>query len=490
MELLKIYLTAILLTVCTLFNAQNNFSKIFTNNGFDYGEGINQATDSSYFITGSSSSFEEGPSQAFILHVDTGGNYLWSKSYGGVESDIGKRIFHVKNDGIYVFGHSNSFSNGYFDFYLIKTNEHGELLWQKNYGGESNELLFDAIILPDTTFILVGQTTSNETEIEDIIYFKINKNGDKIWEQIAGGEGQDIGKSISMIDPSNIIIGGEYFDLDSNKTKGLLMSIDQHGNLNWQKQFGTNGTYSFYDIDADFNLIRAVGYHIDENSTIKQYLTFKCNINGLNPIETTTYQSGNNYMSNIVTHGSFKNEYIAMQPTDNSVIPTYSGGEDLLICRYKNDLSWATKCVNPSNHGNDHCNQLIATNDLGAISVGYNTFKGKGGANLTLLKIGPYDQFPDTSIDPIEESLVETFKLTLDSTIKSFPNPCNDILTIQVNSNQTYNYTLNSICGETIESNSFNREYYIFTKNYKPGIYILNIFNNNSFRTIKLIINH
>lgn len=490
MELLKIYLIATILSLHNLISAQNNFSKIYTDKGFDYGEGIFQSLDSSYYITGSSSSFEDGPSQALILHVDTGGNYLWSKSYGGLESDIGKRIFHVKNDGIYVFGHSNSFSNGYFDFFLIKTNESGEMIWQKNYGGISNELLFDAIMLSDTSFILVGQTTSNDTEIEDVVYFKINKHGEKIWEQTAGGEGVDIGRSISMIDQANIIIGGEYYDLDSNQTKGLLLSIDQDGNLNWQKQFGMYGNYSFNDVEADNTYIRAVGYHIDHNSKNEQYLTFKCDKNGLNPNETTIYQSGDNYMSNIVTHGPFKNEYIALQPTDNSVIPTYSSGEDLLICRYKNDLSWATKCVNPSNHGNDHCNQLIATSDLGAISVGYNTFKGKGGANLTLLKIGPYDQFPDTSIDPIEESLVETFKISLDSAMKIAPNPCSETVSIQVNSNQQYTYKLSSLCGKTMELNSFNTACKINTKEYPSGVYILTIYNNNSTKTIKLIINH
>ena len=207
--------------------AQNNFYKIYTGNGYDYGEGIVQSTsDSSYFITGSSSSFENAPSQAFILKVDTGGTYIWSKSYGGSASDIGKRIFHIPNEGNYVAGFSNSFGNGLFDFYFFKTDTSGKLLWEKTFGGSSNELLHDAIQLPDTSFILVGQTSSNVTEIEDLFIVRISKHGEIKWQKTFGSSGVDIANSVSMIDTNRLIIGGEYYDSDSSTQKSIILSMN------------------------------------------------------------------------------------------------------------------------------------------------------------------------------------------------------------------------------------------------------------------------
>jgi len=352
MQLLKSIVTILLALICFESNAQH-FYRIYTDQGFDYGEGITQAKDSTYFITGSSSSFEDAPSQAYILHIDTAGNYLWSKAYGGSESDIGKRIFSVKEDGIYVFGHSNSFTSGYFDMYLLKTDFKGNLLWEKNIGGTSHEMLHDAVMLPDTSFILVGQTTSNASEIEDVIAFRINNKGEIKWEKRFGGEGVDIGRSVALIDTNQIIIGGEYKDVDSSLTKGLLISIDQDGVLNWEKHFGNKGNYVFNDLSVDSSIIRAVGYNQLKNNTQQRYMTFKCLPDGTNEIESVILQSGSNYFSNIVQHGPYKNQYLVLQPTDNEVIPTYSGGEDQLICRYKYDLTWATKCVNTSDHGID-----------------------------------------------------------------------------------------------------------------------------------------
>jgi hypothetical protein len=466
-----------------------HFYRIYTDQGFDYGEGITQASDSTYFITGSSSSFEDAPSQAYILHLDTAGNYLWSKAYGGSESDIGKRIFSIKNDGIYVFGHSNSFTNGYFDFYLFKTDFQGKIQWEKNIGGFSHEMLHDAVMLPDTSFILVGQTTSNKNEIEDVITIRVDKHGEVKWEKRFGGDGVDIGKSIALIDTNQIIIGGSYSYVDSSLTKGLIISINQDGKLNWQQHYGLIGNYVFNDLSVDSSIIRAVGYNQLRNNTQQRYLTFKCLPDGTSPIESVIHQSGSNYFSNIVQHGPYKNQYLVLQPTDNDVIPTYSGGEDQLICRYKYDLTWATKCVNTSDHGIDHCNDIIATNDLGAIAVGYNTYKGKGGANVTLVKIGPYDQFPVSLSDPIESSLVKIKLMNQENLISISPNPTNESIIINGLKNKDYILSILSLEGKILYRRSVKNEENINLKElfFETGSYFLQFENSENGLFMKKI---
>ncbi|NBU90695.1 MAG: hypothetical protein EBS12_04520, partial [Flavobacteriia bacterium] len=130
--------------VCAL-KKQNNFFKMYSGSGYDRGEGIVQLEDSSYAITGSSSSWGES-SQAFLLKIDTAGNYLWSQSYGGAESEAGKRVLYNADLGFYIAGFSNSFGSGDFDAYLVKTDLNGNKLWEKTYGKPSNwERINDAI---------------------------------------------------------------------------------------------------------------------------------------------------------------------------------------------------------------------------------------------------------------------------------------------------------------------------------------------------------
>ena len=479
-HIVKLILLVFALSFTQQIIAQNNFYKIYTGNGYDYGEGIAQSTsDSSYFITGSSSSFENAPSQAFILKVDTGGTYIWSKSYGGSASDIGKRIFHIPNEGNYVAGFSNSFGNGLFDFYFFKTDTSGKLLWEKTFGGSSNELLHDAIQLPDTSFILVGQTSSNVTEIEDLFIVRISKHGEIKWQKTFGSSGVDIANSVSMIDTNRLIIGGEYYDSDSSKQKSFILSMNSQGDIQWLKTFGKLKTnYYIKDIFADSTFIRGVGYAQVNSTSDKVYYNMLIDTLGDNYVENYIPQSGSNYFSQIIQYGFYNYNYIAMQPRDNGIIPTYSGGEDLLICRYKNDLTWHPKCVNGSNHGNDHCNQLLATNDFGAISVGYNVHGGKGGSNVMLLKIGPYDQFPNTTGLPIESTLVElkTVEPTLEAQV--YPNPATSELQIKVGTHDETPLTICNLNGSILFKKSFITETKIDITSYAQGIYFIEIGNN------------
>ena len=72
---MRILISFIILCVSLLSYGQNSFFKLYSGSGYDRGEGIVQLEDSSYVITGSSSSWSES-SQAFLLKIDAEGNEL------------------------------------------------------------------------------------------------------------------------------------------------------------------------------------------------------------------------------------------------------------------------------------------------------------------------------------------------------------------------------------------------------------------------------
>ncbi|MDX1447226.1 MAG: hypothetical protein R3333_13635, partial [Lishizhenia sp.] len=63
--------------------AQIYFHKVYAGAEYDFGYDLFQMEDTSYYLCGASSSFLDGPSQAILLKVDSLGNSIWSKSYGG-----------------------------------------------------------------------------------------------------------------------------------------------------------------------------------------------------------------------------------------------------------------------------------------------------------------------------------------------------------------------------------------------------------------------
>ncbi len=76
--------------------SQTNFYKIYSNNGYDIGQGVVQLEDINYVTTWSSGFLKEGASLFFLLKVDSLGKYIWSKYFGGAESEGGRRVLYKK----------------------------------------------------------------------------------------------------------------------------------------------------------------------------------------------------------------------------------------------------------------------------------------------------------------------------------------------------------------------------------------------------------
>lgn len=490
MQTLKILFFMVILTFAQNIHAQIKFFNIYTNNGYDYGEGVFQLSDSSYLITGSSSSFGEAPAQAFILHVDSLGNRLWSNAYGGAESDWGRRIFAVEGDGIYVAGYTNSFGNGLFDFYFFKTDFQGNLLFEKTYGGSNFEKLNGAIMMPDTTFILVGETLSNETEVEDMYLMRLKSNGDTIWTKTIGSSGKDVAKNVNIVNDSTFIVVGDYFVADSLMQKAIVMKMNINGNIDWTNYTGQNGNYSLNDVTINNGIIRAVGSNFaleGSQPAFTHIYKYLANVDGSLIFELLEQTGTDVRIDYLTSYGNNNKFYIAEQAT-NSTIPVFGVGEDCFIRRYSEFLFWENfPALNTSNLGQDQANQMIPTSDGGAIMVGYNTSNGSGGKNITLVKIGANDNFPESYTAPIENSLLSIETIENDDLISIFPNPIDQLLTLSSTFSGNIQMKIIEPSGKIIYANSFENNLEINFENYQSGIYFIQIDLNGNQKMIKVV---
>ena len=212
--------------------AQISFYKLYSGSGYDKGEGIVQMADSSYVLTGSSSSWGQSQ-QAFLLAVDSLGNYKWSQSYGGPETDQGKRVLHISGDGFVVAGISNSFGAGDYDAFLFKTDEQGNQLWTKNIPFPNAwEKINDAVLTADSGVVMVGELLPLTNSNADMYIVRTNKMGDTLWTKRWGSDGED--KLNAVLNRNgNFILAGQVYVQDSSMIKGFLCEIDGNGNVLW-----------------------------------------------------------------------------------------------------------------------------------------------------------------------------------------------------------------------------------------------------------------
>jgi hypothetical protein len=200
---------------------QISFYKLFTDNGYDFGQGVVQLEDSSYVLTGSSSSFYTESSQVFLLKIDSLGNKIWSTNYGGTGSDWGRRVLYKKNVGFFIAGYTNSIGEGGFDYYLIKTDESGNFEWEKSYGSYGWEKVHDAALTRDTGVVMVGETSSNLSDNQDVYIVRTNQIGDTLWTKTMGGNSDDFATSIEPYRDSLFLISGTKYIEDSLVNKAF-----------------------------------------------------------------------------------------------------------------------------------------------------------------------------------------------------------------------------------------------------------------------------
>lgn len=208
----------------------------------------------------------------FNWHLSFSQNILWEKSYGGKHSDYLFDAIATADYGFLLAGSSLSKNtgkktednNGNLDYFLWKMDEHGEMDWQKTFGGSGADLLQSIKHTKDGGFILAGTSDSEKgfhkkdscRGKEDFWIIKLDAKGNEQWQRTIGGSGQELLQSIWPTSDGGYIIGGSSSsNKDALKTDGKkdlfgkkedsygnldywIVKLDAKGNTEWQKTVG------------------------------------------------------------------------------------------------------------------------------------------------------------------------------------------------------------------------------------------------------------
>ncbi len=171
--------------------------------GEDYGITIKQTLDNNYIIAGVTSSFGANGKNVWIVKIDSNGDTLWTKVYGGNLEDVGYGICATSDTGYIVAGYidgTGQWTAG--DVWLLKTNSLGDTLWTKVYGSGGEDYGFDVYQTVDGGYVLAGRYAN------DIWLLRTDAAGDTIWTERYGGTGTEAALALDMTSDGGYIIGG------------------------------------------------------------------------------------------------------------------------------------------------------------------------------------------------------------------------------------------------------------------------------------------
>ena len=127
----NLILTLIITLPLTLWG--QGWEQTYGGNGenLDNGKSVEQTQDEGYIITGYTNSFGNGGYDVYLIKTVENGNEQWSQTFGGEGTDIGYSVQQINDGGYIITGYTNSFGNGNTDVYLVKTDENGNEQWTK-----------------------------------------------------------------------------------------------------------------------------------------------------------------------------------------------------------------------------------------------------------------------------------------------------------------------------------------------------------------------
>jgi hypothetical protein len=221
------------------------WSKTFDNDIKDKGMSIRQTIDGGYIIAGFACDSMLYDCDVYLLKINNTGDMQWYKRIGGPDRDQAYCIEQTSDNGFIIVGSTFSYGYGYRDIYLIKTNENGDTLFTKTYGGYNTDNAYSVKQTSDGGFIIIGETISFNSgqHYYDVYLIKTNAGGDTLWTKRYGGEDWtlEVGRSIVQTNDGDYVITGlteSFGALDDNV---LVMKVNSTGDLIWMQAYGGNG---------------------------------------------------------------------------------------------------------------------------------------------------------------------------------------------------------------------------------------------------------
>lgn len=230
--------------------------------------------------------------------VGFNGDLLWVKSFGGSGIDQATAIVEA-NDGNYVVVGSTYSADGDLtgiksttdsDYWVIKLDQQGNILWNKVFGGDDDELASDIAKTSDGGYVISGYSRSDNCfagsngGFHDYWILKIDANGNEVWCQNFGYPGSDQANAVIETKSGGVFAAG-YFDVtasggegnEDRGNNGTLHGVGEYWGINmdaqgdfWWKRYhgGTNNDRSYDVIETADNGFIMIGSSESEDFDI------------------------------------------------------------------------------------------------------------------------------------------------------------------------------------------------------------------------------
>lgn len=253
------------------------WDKAFGGNSTDELQTVLRTGDGGFLLAGSSASKASGSKTStnysgvlfgydfWVVRTDADGNKLWEQSYGGAGSDYLSSAVATADGGFLLGGVSYSEPGGnktteqigFGDYWIVRIDGHGDILWQRSYGGQDMDSLQCLAGTADGGFILGGVSYSGIGPAKtspgfgggDFWAVRIDAQGNPLWDVSYGGELSDSLLSIQELGGGGFLLGGSSSSLPGGNRTSIsrggtdywVVRLNSSGQKVWEQSYGGHG---------------------------------------------------------------------------------------------------------------------------------------------------------------------------------------------------------------------------------------------------------
>jgi predicted secreted protein len=218
-------------------NGDSLWSRTFGGEDNEWGGRLHATSDGGFFLEGQLGDPSLG-AQFGLIKINANGDSLWGRNFGGPEHE-GCFDGEQTDDGGYILsGTTMSFGAGDRDMWLVKTDENGDSLWSRTFGGELEDWCYGVAETSDGGCVLAGHTRSFGAGGADVWLIRTDSNGDSLWSRIFGGEADDYCRDVRITKDGGIILAGFTYSFGSGGGDAWLIKTDANGDSLWSATYG------------------------------------------------------------------------------------------------------------------------------------------------------------------------------------------------------------------------------------------------------------
>lgn len=200
----------------------------------------------------------------WIVKIDSAGRQLWDRTYGGNGRDELRAIVELDNGDLIIGGNSespisgdrNSASRGGADYWVIRTDSLGTILWERAYGGTAHDRLRAALVTPEGNVLLGGFSSSGRNGDksdasrggDDYWVIEIDTTGTLLWDRTYGSNSEDQCWAMAPALEGGYLLSGwsksqarnERTDDSRGAADYWILKIDETGRIVWDRALGSN----------------------------------------------------------------------------------------------------------------------------------------------------------------------------------------------------------------------------------------------------------